>query len=153
MRESRVAVFPLTTISADGATNGSEIDLLADYAGDHIYGTGDYGLGVTIMGKGVVTGTGDGFTVTFKWQTYDGTNWLEAGQIGVMTVDTDGNFVKGGAVFALTRAKLQSRLTVRGHTKARLVATAAGITGGETINIEAWLDDATINRLEAGDIS
>lgn len=159
MRDSRVTILNPTTISADGATNGANIDLLGDYTGDHLYGTSEYGLGVEIILSDVVTGTGDGFTVTFKWQVADDSSgapgtWIDNAQIGVVTLDTDGNVLKedGTTELGLTRAKLQTRLRTA-KAWARIVATAAGITGGETCIVKAFLSDGTLCFADTGVIS
>lgn len=152
MRDLRVNVWNTVTIAADGATNGVTIDLLADYVGDYLWGTGDYGLGIEIMGKNVVTGTGDGFTVTFKWQhSPDNANWHDLGQIGVFTIDTNGAFLlaDGTTVSSLTRQILKTR-TESAQRYLRIVATAAGITNGESIDISAFLADGTVDAANAG---
>lgn len=150
MRDLRVDVWTAVTVNADGTTYGPTIDLLDDYVGDHLYGTGEYGIGVWLMGKDVVTGTGDGFTVTWKWQhSEDGSSWDDAGEIGVMTIDTDGNFTIGARTSTLTRDILKSRKgTARGYL--RLAATAAGITGGESIGLTGWLGDGTNGQYDDG---
>ena len=69
-----------------------------------------------------------------------------------LTIDTNGNFVKDGAVYQLTRAKLQSRA----HSSKqwlRLVAVIAGITNGESIYLEAYLVDGTVPYADTGVIS
>lgn len=157
MRDSRVKIIDETTISTDGTTNGANIDLLENYVGDHLYGTGPYGLPVEILASNVVTGTGDGFTVTAKWQVAPDNSgspgsWVDASTIGVFTIDTDGNFMKNGVIYGLTRAKLQSRLKTS-KPWARVVFTAAGISGGETIKIRAWLSDGTLPLADTGVIS
>ncbi len=154
MRDLRVNVWNPVTVSADGTTYGPTIDLLADYVGDYIYGTGDYGIGVEMMAKNVVTGTGDGFTLTWGWQhSTDGSSWDEYGEIGTMTIDTDGNFLKAdGSVFALTRQKLKSRV-VTARKYLRLKCVAAGISGGESADLSAFLADGTIDQLDSGVLS
>lgn len=156
MRESRVLpwVNP-TTISADGATNGPDIDLLSGYTGDHLYGTNEYGVPVEFIAKSVVTGTGDGFTVTLKWQTAPDNagvagTYVDQGTIGVFTVDTDGNFMKDGVIYQLTRAKLQSRLKATVNAWGRVVATAAGITGGESLVLSGFFVDGTVPYADTG---
>lgn len=150
MNDSRVTIFTNpTTISADGATNGNTISLLADYAGnDHIYGTSEYGLPCKFMVYGVVTGTGDGFTLSFKFQdSDDGSTWDDNIEFGVVTMDTSGYFVDddGNARSSLTRVEVHGRLkTARAY--GRVVVTAAGITGGETANVKGWLADGTNPR-------
>lgn len=152
MRDDRVTIWTNpTTINADGTTNGTSIDLLADYtnaAVNHKLGTSpEYGFGVEVIGKSVVTGTGDGFTVVFKFQdSEDNTNWDDAGEFGTFTIDTNGAFLipaGGSTVSELTRQKLSGRLrTARRY--ARVVAVAAGITGGESIVLNMWMSDGTV---------
>lgn len=144
MRDSRVDVLASQTISSDTTTYGSTINLLANYAGnDHIYGTSMYGLPIECIVKNVVTGTGDGFTLTFSFQVSDdGSSWDEDVEFAVITIDTNGKFVddNGDALTNLTRAKANGRLrTARAYGRVKIVS--AGISGGETADVEGSLAD------------
>lgn len=150
MRDSRVTVWAGTqTISSDTTTYGSTISLLADYSGnDHIYGTSDYGLPIEMIVTGVVTGTGDGFTLSFSFQVSDdGATWDEDVEFGVVTVNTDGYFLNDDNAIAagLLRAKVNGRLkTARAYGRVKVVS--AGITGGETADIKGSLADGVNPR-------
>ena len=144
MRDSRVDVLASQTISSDTTTYGSTINLLANYAGnDHIYGTSMYGLPIECIVKNVVTGSGDGFTLTFSFQVSDdGSNWDEDVEFAVITIDTNGKFVDddGNSLTGLTRAKANGRLrTARAYGRVKIVS--AGISGGETADVEGSLAD------------
>lgn len=144
MRDSRVDVLASQTISSDTTTYGSTINLLANYAGnDHIYGTSMYGLPIECIVKNVVTGTGDGFTLTFSFQVSDdGSNWDEDVEFAVITIDTNGKFVDddGNSLTGLTRAKANGRLrTARAYGRVKIVS--ASISGGETADVEGSLAD------------
>jgi len=147
MRDARVTVLPLQTISADGTYYGSTLNLLADYAGNsHIYGTSLYGLPVECIVKNVVTATGDGFTITFSFQVGDdGNSWDEHEEFQTITVDTDGKFLNqndSNSVSTLTRAKANGRLkTARGYGRVKIVVS--GISNGETFDVSGFLSDGT----------
>lgn len=147
MRDSRITLITAQpiTISTNTTTYGNWIDLEDGYVGDHLYGTGPYGLPAEIMVNGVVTGTGDGFTLVCGWQdSEDGANAKSSVNVGTFTIDTDGNIQKTDGVtdLGLTRGKLSARL-VTARRYARLYFTSAGITGGETIDVQAWVSDGT----------
>lgn len=156
-RDARVSVLPSTTVTADGATNGSNLDLLGDYVGDYVHGTSMYGVPIELILSGVVTGIGDGFTVTVKQQVADDNgsgapgSWIDHVQVGVFTIDTDGNILKedGTTKLGLTRGKLQTRIRTN-RAWARLVATAAGMSGGEQFDIKASLCDGTLVYADTG---
>lgn len=150
MRDSRVSIWTNpTVISADGATNGPNIDLLGDYHGTRKHGTSLYGLPFEVLVGSVNTGTGDGFTLTVKTQVAPDNSgspgsWRDDEQVGVFTIDTDGNILRedGSTKLNLTRGKLSGRL--RTHEPwGRIVVTAAGITGGETASVTAYVSDGT----------
>lgn len=154
MRESRVNVWTNPTlVDADATYTGPTINLLEDYVGSHLYGTGQHGFPVEFIAKSVVTGTGDGFTVTMSWEiSLDGSTWTAGPTFGVYTIDTDGNFQKDGADYTLTRAKLQSRLkTARGYI--RVKAVALGITNGESLSLSGFMADGTVPYADTGVIS
>ena len=160
MRDSRVPVWTTVTISADGDTTGPEIDLLEQFVGDFIYGTEEYGVPVELIADDVVTGTGNGFTVTMKWQVApdDGSGaagtYVDFATIGVFRMDTDGLFLKedNSTLLGLDRAKLQTRLKGTVNRFARLVATAASVTGGETVRVRGWLSDGVHPYIDPGKI-
>ena len=147
MRDSRITLITAqpVTVSSDATAFGATLDLKDGYVGDHWYGTGPYGLPVEFMVSTVVTGTGDGFTLVVGWQdSEDGSNWDYNAECGTITFDTDGNILKkdGTTKLNLTRGKVSMRLrTARRY--ARLYWTSAGITGGETVNVQAWVSDGT----------
>lgn len=149
MRDSRVIVFTNpSTISADATLNGPDISLSGDYVGDHLYGTGTYGVGIEVMAYDITTGTGDGFTLVFKWQVAPDSSgvagtYVDDTTIGTITVNTDGAFVLDDSIVStLTRCKLKARLRTI-HPWARIVCTSAGITGGEIALVKAWIADGT----------
>lgn len=145
MHDSRVTIWTNpTTINADGATNGATLDLLADYTGSHLYSTSLYGIPVMVMAYDINTGTGDGFTLTFKAQESDDeSTWYDLKPLGVITIDTNGYFVVNGTSRAdKTRAKLTGRIKAT-KRYVRIVCTAAGITGGETAKVKAFVTDGT----------
>jgi len=147
MRDSRVTILPSTTITADGTYYGSTISLLADYAGNsHIYGTSFYGLPIECIVKSVVTGTGDGFTITFSFQVGDdGSSWDEHEEFQTITVDTNGAFLNqndSNSVSTLTRAKANGRLkTARAYGRVKIVTS--GMSGGEQFAVSGFLSDGT----------
>ena len=159
MRESRVNIWANPTlIDADGTYAGPDISLLGDYVGSHLYGVNDYGLPAEFIAKDVVTGTGNGFTVTLKWQVAPDNSgaagtYVDWGTIGVFTIDTDGKFLKDSVIYPLTRAKLQTRLRATTRPWARVVATAAGITNGESLSLSGFLSDGTVPYADTGVIS
>lgn len=153
MRDLRIPVFPSQVLSIDAtAYNGQTIDLMADYAnGNHRVGTSLYGLGGTIMLKTVVTGTGDGFTVTAKSQiSSDGTTFTDHETIGVFTMDTDGNFMidstTAGTFNVISTIQTRQKMDFRIRTAlryCRIVLTTASITNGESVVASAWIADGT----------
>lgn len=162
MRDLRNTVLASTTISTtDVATNGTTIDLKSGYTGDYFEGAEpEHGLGVICMASAVVSGTGDGFTITWKWQTSpNDSTWTDGPTIGVMTVDTTGLFLIEGATVGtydtagpLTRQKLTSKI-VTSKRYVRVVATTLGMTNSEVVVLQAWLGDGALSPADNGKVS
>lgn len=155
MRDASVSVWTTQTISSSTTTYGPTINLLEDYVGDHLYGTGPYGLPVEIIADTISAGTeADGFTLTFSWQySDDGNTWIDSTHIGVIAVNDNDVFSKDGTVtgddLGLTRAKLQTR----GRTAkqyARLKCVSADIEGSASVRVSAFLSTGTLPFADTG---
>lgn len=136
MYDTRVEVWNNDegTVSADATTNGSTIDLLSEYVGDHREGTGYYGVGVQIILAAI---TGNAFSVTFKWQVSDdGSTWVDDQQIYTVTDITAAKGPTNGL-------KLSTRLrTPRRY--ARIVRVVSGISGADaSFNQKAFVADGS----------
>lgn len=142
---------PATTIIADGATNGPDVNLNDGYVSSGL----DMGMSsqpgsvsFMIMAKNIVTGTGDGFTLTWKVQVAPDSSgsagtYVDYATVGVMAFDTDGLPLKKNGTDLLTGL---TRSILWGDVKQakpwmRLVCTAAGITNGETADTYAYFAD------------
>lgn len=149
MRETRVNVWNTTTVTTNTTINGPTIDLLNGYVGGHLYGTGEYGIGVELVADNAVAGT-TAYSVKLKWQhSTDGTSWDDFGTIGTFDVDTAGKFVVNGSASPLSRDVLKSNAEMA-RRYARIVAVSSGFAGGASLRLRGWLADGAIGRLDAG---
>lgn len=148
-RDPRVTIWNPTTIIVDGATNGPDLNLKDGYVGDYNLNGGDAGfLAVEILAKNIVTGTGDGFTLVWKWQVAPDSAgaagaYVDFATVGTMGFDTDGLPQRAdlSTLLGLTRSILRTMIQGNAGQWLRLVCTAAGITNGETADTYAYVAD------------
>lgn len=144
--------------NATQSINGKTFDLRDGYVmGAHPQGTGKYGVGVVCLctvPKALAAGSGgDGFTVTFKFQTSadNGTSWDDAGEIGTIAVDANAKFLDNDDnPVSLGRMHIDGRLhTARG--KFRVVATggSVGATVDEVVT-NVYFADGTKKEADYG---
>lgn len=164
MRDARLSVWtnPGTLTSGALSINGPTIDLFDGYTtNSHSIGAEpEHGIGVEVMGLNVVIGNSTAFNITWKWQVAPDSSgspgtWVDFATIGTMYYDLTNLWTKGGAsgaALGLTRAKLQSRLRGSKLRFARLVATAASLSGTGTVDVKAWIADGMNPLLNEGTI-
>ena len=145
-RDKGIIVWTPTTVAVDGTTTGPTIDLKDGYVGDENWngGADDGFLGIEILAKNIVTGTGDGFTLTWKWEfSDDDSTYLAGPTIGVMAFDTDGKPLKadGVTLLGLTRSILRTSIQNNVRRYAHLLCVANSITGGESADTYANVAD------------
>lgn len=159
MNDARLTIWTnaQTITTSDTATNGPGLDLADGInLGSHSHGVWrEYGVGIRIMAHDVVTGTGDGFTVTVKVQTSpDNSTWTDFATVGVFTVDTDGYFedADGDPIGpTLTRQELTTRVRTS-KRYIRLVMTTLGMTNSEVVQLSAWVADGTNPMVDSGQL-
>lgn len=156
MRDARIPLLPLVTKIADATFYSNEVNLLEDYVkGSHFEAVNEYGVGVEVIASNVVTGTGDGFTVTVTPMVAPDNagvagTYVDLLPLGVFTIDTDGHFVGPGsqdmADLLVTRAKLSGRVAPNVKTQHwfKLKFVISGITNNETIDLQAWFADGAL---------